>query len=147
MKTAGPGVDLIKHWEGFSASMYLCPAQIPTRGFGFIRAIDGSPLTMESGPISNAEAEYQLKHELTRFEKKVAKLITVPITQNMHDALVSFSFNLGSYALKSSTLRRKLNREDYDGAAGEFRRWVFAGGRRLRGLVRRRADEAALFGL
>lgn len=63
----------------------------------------------------------------------------------MLDALVSFAFNVGTHAFEISTLRRKLNREEYLDAADEFLRWVYAGGRKLRGLVRRREAERALF--
>lgn len=58
---------------------------------------------------------------------------------------MSFTFNLGSGRLQSSTLRQKINRSDYEGAAGEFKRWVYGGGRKLPGLIARRADEEALF--
>ena len=80
-----------------------------------------------------------------RFERAVLRLWPVPLTQGQYDALVSFSFNLGAGALQSSTLRRKIMRGDYEGAADEFPRWVFAGGRRMVGLVRRREAKRALF--
>ncbi len=71
--------------------------------------------------------------------------ITVPLTQNMFDALVSFTFNLGAGALKRSTLLKKLNCGDITGAAGQFERFVYAGGKVMRGLVRRRAAEKEIF--
>ena len=77
-----------------------------------------------------------LKRDLDRFERGVRRLCPVPLTQRQYDALVSFSFNTGS--LSVSTLRKKLLRGDYEGAAGEFQRWVFAAGRRLPAPVRRR---------
>ena len=80
-----------------------------------------------------------------RFERAVPRLCPIPLSQGQHHALVSFSFNLGAGALQSSTLRRKIMREDYEGAADEFPQWVFAGRRRLAGLVRRREAERALF--
>ena len=90
-----------------------------------------------------AEGEEMLKRDLERFERGVHRLCPVPLTQGQYDALVSFSFNTGS--LSVSTLRKKLLRGDYEGAADEFPRWVFAGGRRLAGLVRRREAERILF--
>jgi lysozyme len=69
----------------------------------------------------------------------------VPLRQNQFDALVSFSYNVGLPAFRSSTLLKKLNRDDYDGAAIEFHKWVKSGGKVLKGLVRRRASEALLF--
>ena len=74
------------------------------------------------------------------------RLVTVPLTDGQFDALTSFTFNLGGGALQRSTLRRKVNREEHSAVPGEFRRWVWAGGRKLKGLVRRREAEAALYG-
>ena len=92
-----------------------------------------------------AEGEEMLKRDLERYERGVHRLCPVPLSQGQYDALVSFFFILGAGALQSSTLRRKIMREDYEGAADEFPRWVFAAGRRLAGLVRRREAERALF--
>ena len=78
-------------------------------------------------------------------ERAVLRLITVPLSDGQFDALVSFTFNLGSGALQRSTLRRKVNRQEYEDAALEFGKWVWAGGRRLKGLINRRKAEAALF--
>jgi lysozyme len=71
--------------------------------------------------------------------------LAVSVAPHEFDALVSFTFNLGEAALARSSLLRKLNTEDRAGAAEEFSRWRFAGGRELRGLVKRRAAERALF--
>ena len=89
------------------------------------------------------EGEELLAKDLVRFERAVPRLCPVPLSQGQYDALVSFSFNTGS--LSVSTLRKKVLRGDYKGAANEFPRWVFAAGRRLAGLVRRRAAERSLF--
>ena len=78
-------------------------------------------------------------------ERAVLRLIKVPLTDGQFDALVSFTFNLGSGALQRSTLRRKVNREEHEEVPAEFLRWVWAGGRKLRGLVRRRAAESVLY--
>ena len=86
-----------------------------------------------------------VRHELARTEYDVSRLINVPLTENQFGALVSFTYNVGSGNLKASTLRQKLNRGDYAGAADEFPKWRRAGGKILRGLVRRRAAERALF--
>ena len=76
-------------------------------------------------------------------ERAVLRLIKVPLTDGQFDALVSFTFNLSSGALQRSTLRRKVNREEHEEVPAEFMRWVWVGGRKLRGLVRRR--ETVLF--
>ena len=138
MKISQTGIDLIKDFEGFRSEPYRCSANVPTIGFGSTHGV-----TMESTPITLAEGEALLKRDLVRFERAVHRLCPVPLTQGQYDALVSFSFNTGS--LSASTLRRKLMREDYIGAADEFPRWVFAAGRRLAGLVRRREAERVLF--
>ena len=75
-------------------------------------------------------------------ERAVLRLIKVPLTDGQFDALVSFTFNLGSGALQRSTLRRKVNREEHEEVPAEFMRWVWAGGRKLKGLVRRREAES-----
>ena len=146
MQTSKQGIDLICRFEGWSSKIYLCSGNRLTRGYGFTRDMKGKPLTLDSGDITLDEGKEQLQHELRKFERAVERLIKVPLQECQNDALVSFAFNLGSGALQSSTLRRKLNRGDYDGAQREFHKWVFAGGRKLRGLVLRRAAEAELFG-
>ncbi|MCJ2030709.1 lysozyme [Methylobacterium sp. J-043] len=95
--------------------------------------------------ITQAEADDILARDLVRFEDAVARLVRVPVTQNQFDALVSFAFNLGEGNLGSSTLLKKLNAGDYDGAADQFARWNKAKGKVLTGLTRRRAAEADLF--
>ncbi len=80
-----------------------------------------------------------------RFGRVFLRLIKVPLTDGQFDALVSFTFNLGSGAFQRSTLRRKVNREEHDEAPEQFMRWVWAGGRRLRGLVKRREAEIGLY--
>ena len=138
MNISQTGIDLIKDFEGFRSEPYLCSASVPTIGYGSTLGI-----TLDSPAISQEEGEALLAKDLKRFERGVHRLCPVPLTQGQYDALVSFSFNTGS--LSVSTLRKKVLRGDYEGAANEFPRWVFAGGRRLAGLVRRREAERALF--
>ena len=140
MKMGEKGIDLIKHFEGFRSTVYLCAAGVPTLGFGSTHGI-----TMDSPPITEEEGLELLMLDIAKFERGVNRLIDVPLNQNQFDALTSFAFNLGNGSLQASTLRKKVNREDYEGAANEFPRWVFAGGRKLNGLVKRRYAERALF--
>ena len=100
---------------------------------------------MDSPPITEEEGLELLMLDIAKFERGVNRLIDAPLNQNQFDALTSFAFNLGNGSLQASTLRKKVNREDYEGAADEFPRWVFAGGRKLNGLVKRRYAERALF--
>ena len=90
-----------------------------------------------------AEDEELLKRDPQHFEHGMHRPCPVPLNQGQYDALVSFSSNSGSLCV--STLRKKVLRGDFEGAADEFPRWVFAAGRRLAGLVRRREAERALF--
>ena len=90
-------------------------------------------------------AEGLLRRDVETAEKAVLRLIHVPLSDGQFSALVSFAFNLGPGALQRSTLRRKVNREEYDAAPAEFRRWVWAGGRNLKGLMQRREAEALLY--
>ena len=137
------GIDLIKRFEGFSSTVYICPAGYPTIGYGHL-VLNEEKEQLATG-IDQEQGEELLRLDAQVAERAVLRLITVPLTDGQFDALVSFTFNLGSGALQRSTLRRKLNRREYASAAGEFGRWVWAGGHRLKGLVRRRRVERAVF--
>lgn len=138
-KTSLKGLALIKTYEGLRTNAYLCPANVWTIGYGHT-------LTTKPGMmISHQDAEKLLERDLERFEKAVIKNVTVPLTQNQFDALVSFTFNVGIGAFKTSTLLSYLNRKDYSGAAEQFLRWTRAGKQILPGLVKRRKDEFKLF--
>jgi lysozyme len=155
MKISQDGVDLIKECEGVARRPYLCPANYWTVGVGSmlypeqIALRDSRQLFQlkveDDRPWADDEIDQLFRHDLRRFERGVTRLIDYPLSQNQFDALVSFAFNLGNGSLQASTLRRKLNRGDVEGASNEFKRWVRAGGRVLRGLVRRRQMEADLF--
>ena len=139
------GLDLIKLYEGYSSSPYLCPAQHWTIGYGAIWGMDDKRVTEDHPYINEDQADYLLRRDVKKSEMAVLRHIRVPLEDGQFNALCSFVFNLGSGALQSSTLRRKINRGDYIGAADEFPRWVYAGGRRLKGLVRRREHERSMF--
>jgi lysozyme len=140
MKTNEAGLNIIKFFEGFSALPYLCPAGYITIGYGHVvrevRHIEN---------VSLEQAEELLKKDLSHAEYWVNRLITRELNENQFSALVSFTFNLGSGALQASTLRIKLNRDGVEGLEKEFLKWVYAGGRKLRGLLNRRIAEAELF--
>ena len=133
------GLDLIKSFEGYRDTAYLCPANVWTIGWGTTKGVrSGQTITPE-------EAEKFLKRDLKVFEAQVTEMVKVPLTSNQFSALVSFAYNCGTGALKGSTLLKKLNQEDYLGAAEEFLRWNKANGKRLAGLTRRRVAERLLF--
>ncbi len=135
------GLDLIKRFEGFSRTVYFCPAGYPTIGYGHVVKDDED----FSAGIDEAQAEELLRQDAQIAERAVLRLIDVPLTDGQFDALVSFTYNLGGGALQRSTLRRKINREEHAEVPEQFMRWVWAGGRKLKGLVRRRAAEAGLY--
>ncbi len=137
------GLALIKRFEGFASEIYICPADWPTIGYGHV-VRDGEQVRFADG-IDETEAEALLRRDVKTAERAVLRLIRVPLEDGQFDALSSFAFNLGAGALQRSTLRRKVNREEHAAVPVEFRRWVWAGGRRLKGLVRRREAEAALY--
>lgn len=95
--------------------------------------------------ITQAEATELLRKDVGIAELAVLRLISVPLTDGQFDALVSFTFNLGAGALQRSTLRRKANRGEHDSVPAELMKWVWAAGKRLPGLVRRRKAEALAY--
>lgn len=145
MKTSDKGLALIKSFEGFSARPYLCPAGVPTIGYGATYYPDGRRVTMQDRPVSESDASAMLRSMLASYEAGIARYVQVPLTQGQYDALVSFAYNLGLSALKSSTLLRLVNARDWRGAAAQFARWNRAGGKVLPGLTRRREAERLLF--
>jgi lysozyme len=142
-KISKTGLDLIKQFEGFSPTVYICPAGYPTIGYGHV--VKPQEREQFVGGITPEQAETLLRQDVQTAERAVLRLITVPLTDGQFDALVSFTFNLGAGALQRSTLRRKVNRGDHSAVPAEFRKWVWAGGRKLEGLVRRRDREAKLY--
>ena len=138
------GLELIKSFESLRLKAYRDPVAIWTIGYGHT-----GPDVYEGREITKREADELLAADLSESEESVRELITVPLNDNEFAALVSFAFNVGGGALKGSTLRRKLNKKDYRGAADEFSKWVYGTikGRKvlLPGLVRRRAQERNLF--
>jgi lysozyme len=151
-------LDLIKKSEGYKEELpdglvmaYKDPVGIWTIGYGSTRNLDDNTPIRQGDTITKATAERWLNEEVSQTANVVEQLCTVPITQSMFDALVSFGYNVGTGGggLRTSTLLKKLNAKDYDGAAKEFGRWVngTVNGQKVpfRGLVTRRQAEADLF--
>ena len=145
MKTSDAGKAIIKQYEGFRAKPYLCPAGVPTIGYGATYYTDGRKVTLKDAPITEQKADELLSAMLGKYEQAVERYVQVPLTQHQFDALVSFCYNLGQENLRTSTLLKKLNAKDYKGAANAFLNWVYASGKKLQGLVNRRTDERKLF--
>lgn len=134
------GLSLIKEFEGFSAEVYKDVAGKRTIGYGHLLRPDDD---FES--VSEAEAEQLLRVDVRKAEQAVEVLMRVPLNDNQFAALVAFTYNLGGGALQRSTLRQCINREDWAEVPHQWRRWVWAGGKRWDGLRRRREAELELF--
>ena len=124
---------------------YQCPAKVWTIGIGTTVYPNGTKV--KAGDVITLEqATEYLMHDLKTFEIAVDSFTTDLITQSQFDALVSFAYNLGSGALKSSTLLKKVNANPNDPTIqAEFEKWVYAGNVKLQGLIKRRKSEAYLY--
>ena len=132
-------VELIKYFEGFEDTAYLCPANVWTIGYGRTRNVK------EGDRITEAQAERDLLEELEEFKHQVLHSVKVELTQNELDALTSWTYNLGVGNLKSSTLLKKLNAGNKSEVPAEMIRWNKANGKVLAGLTKRREAEAELW--
>lgn len=140
------GIDLITSHEGLRLQPYICPAGVPTIGYGTTRYYNGVKVSMSDLPITKEKATEHLMHDLHQFELAVDAMATDAINQNQFDALVSFVYNLGASALKGSALLKKVNADPNDSSIkDEFMKWVYAEGKKLPGLISRRSDEAELY--
>lgn len=139
MNASERGIELIKAHEGLRLEAYRDSVGVLTIGYGHTHGV------LEGQAITEQEADAMLREDLKAAENCVEHLVCVPLTQGEFDALCSFAFNLGCSALRNSTLLKKLNDSDYDGAAAEFSRWNHAGGKVLDGLTKRRSAEAERF--
>lgn len=152
MKTSQNGLAVIKYFESCRLTAYLDSTGIPTIGWGHT-----GPDVRLGMTITQVRADALLVADLAAHESIVMSAVTVPLTQGQFDALVSFCFNVGPGRKgkkdglvtlangNPSTLLRRVNASDFDGAKGQFALWNKAGGMVLRGLIRRRAAECALF--
>lgn len=140
MQISLAGLNFIKSVEGLKLTRYLDSAGLPTIGVGHLIKAWENYTT-----ITEAEAMRLLAQDVGAAETAVNSAVTVPLSQNQYDALVSFVFNVGGGALRRSTLLKKLNAGDYQGAAAQFPAWRKAGGKVVTGLVNRRNKEVALF--
>lgn len=152
MKTSANGLAVIKHFESCQLVAYRDSVGIPTIGWGHT-----GPEVAMGMRITQTRADELLAADLAKFEAIVAGAVPGPLKQGEFDALVSFCFNVGPGAKgrkdglvtlasgSPSTLLRKVNARDFAGAVDEFPKWTKAGGVALKGLIRRRAAEQALF--
>ena len=145
-KLDNKGYLFITKHEGLSLKPYLCPAKIPTIGYGNTYYPDGKRVTLLDKDITKQQAFDMFKEVANRFGKRVDELVTSNINQNQFNALVSFAYNVGTGNFSSSTLLKKVNKNPNDlTLKAEFLRWNKAGGKVLNGLTNRRNEEADLY--
>lgn len=165
MKLGEAGAKLMHQWEGYRNKPYLCPANIWTIGYGHVLYQDQIrlPMVRKEGYTGMIRSEYPLRQEDNRVwsKEEINKLFEDDVgptergvlrlapslagRQGAFDTCVSFSFNAGLGAFQRSSIRMKINRGDWEGAADALMLYVIAGGKVLAGLKRRREAERALF--
>ena len=143
---------LCKRFEGVFLKPYICPAGVPTIGIGSTYYEDGTPVKMTDAPITVERALQLFMHTLNRVYapgtvRQCPGLLALAVTTGNWaplNAIVDFSYNCGVGRLQTSTLRRKLNEQDWAGAREQLALYVRGGGKVLPGLVKRRTAEAVL---
>ena len=144
--------ELCRRFEGFRSKPYLCPAGIPTIGYGSTYYADGRKVQLTDPPMEEPQARALLMAELLHTYapgviRQCPILLTLAVTQKdwrKINAIVDFAYNLGVGRLQTSTLRRKINAQDWDAAKEQLMLWTRGGGKVLPGLVKRRQAECAL---
>ncbi|MGY4539622.1 lysozyme [Mucilaginibacter sp. UYNi724] len=145
------GIAIIKNFEGLRLNSYQDIAGVWTIGYGSTRYVDGKAVKKGDKLADPAQAESLLKSTLMDYIDAVDEGTTVHLSQNQFDALVSFIYNVGTGAVRSSTLFKKLNAGDYQGAADQFLLWNKITdphtGKKVvsKTLIQRREQERALF--
>lgn len=151
MKTSEKGLKLIQEFESFEAKPYLDSAKVWTIGYGSTYYPNGKPVTGRDKPITKEYAETIQRHVIaTDFEPVINELLKREIasgfiTQNMYDAIISLTYNIGASGFKRSSVLRLLKQGDKVNAGNAFLLWNKAGGKVLKGLVNRREKERKLF--
>lgn len=139
LSLSAAGLVSIANLEGFSDTAYIpIPGDVPTIGFGSTEGVRmGDTITVP-------KALERLMRDVGVAESAIGRCVKVPLSQSEYDAFTSFAFNVGGDAFCSSTIVKKLNAGDYDGACDELERWVYSQKRVVPGLVNRRQVEYRL---
>lgn len=130
------GLIGILGYEGYSSEAYIpVPGDVPTIGFGTTEGVKlGDTITPEKA----IERAYR---DIMDTETAIHKCVDVPLSQGEYDAYTSLAYNIGTSAFCNSTLVKKLNARDYEGACAELKRWIYVKGKKSQGLVNRREKE------
>ena len=139
-------IDIIKSFEGLFLKPYLCPANVATIGYGTIRYPNGTKVRMTDVAITEAKAMEYLMFEINQKSRAIDPMLREDLTGNQFAALISFAYNLGEGALRKSTLLKVVNATPLSPQIRtEFQKWIYADGKKLNGLLRRRNAEADLY--
>lgn len=152
MKISDKGLEMIKKAEGYMPKIYLDQAGLPTIGYGhLLTKTEKASGLFEGKELSKAEATELLRRDVQEAEESIGQLVKVQLNQNQFDALVDFVFNVGTNALKTSTLLKLLNAGDYASVPAQLMRWNKITNPKtgkkepLAGLTKRRQREADLW--
>ena len=145
MQVSAKGKAFIKSWEGEVLKVYLDAIGLPTGGVGHLLNAAEKRRHKVGTPISKQLSDAWFDEDVLEHAKPVDDLVKVPMTQGQYDALVSLVFNIGAGNFAKSTLLKRLNAGNYKAAHDAFDSWVFAGRKKLLGLIRRRNAEQVLF--
>ena len=136
--------SLCRVFEGYRSAPYLCPAGVPTIGYGSTHYPSGKSVKLSDAPVSKEQAETLLMYELSKIEPWVVALCPTLTDVHRRAAILDWVYNLGVGRLRASTMRKRINERDWEAARRELLRWDKAGGKVLPGLTKRRAAEALL---
>ncbi|MGC2237213.1 MAG: lysozyme [Pyrinomonadaceae bacterium] len=154
MKMSANGLNLLEQWEGFKLKVYKDSAGLPTIGVGHLlikseltsgKIVIKGVAVKYAGGLTNQQVIDLLAQDVAPVGQVVTKAVTVPLTQNQFDALVSFTFNVGNAAFTGSTLLKVLNQKQYKEVPEQLLRWTRSGGKIVPGLVNRRENEIKLW--
>ena len=138
---------LCRQFEGYKAKPYLCPANVATIGYGSTYYADGRKVTLEDAPMDEPTARallmFELEHTYLPGVLRNCPILATDVRKC--NAIVDFCYNLGTGRLQTSTLKRKINAQDWEGAQEQLKLWNKGGGKVLAGLTKRREAEKALF--
>jgi lysozyme len=138
---------LCRQFEGYRAKPYLCPANVATIGYGSTYYADGRKVTLEDAPMDEPTARallmFELEHTYLPGVLRNCPILATDVRKC--NAIVDFCYNLGTGRLQTSTLKRKINAQDWEGAQEQLKLWNKGGGKVLAGLTKRRTAECALF--
>ena len=150
MRCNQAGIDLICEFEGFYSKPYLCPANVPTIGYGTTIYPDGKKVALSDSPITKEQAKEYLAHDLKKEEdnlNEITKKLGITLNENQFSALISFAYNLGfgKISSPSSTVNRGLKSGDHALTCHGMSLYNRAAGKVMRGLTRRRSAEIELY--